>query len=168
MAGSISRMQFLRGDFKGEIKLLRPPWAIPEALFIETCSGCGECIKACPASILKPGRAKLPEVDFSGGGCDFCGDCKAVCETGALSQSAGPGRSPWTLKAHFEDACLARQGMACYTCQESCDMDAIRLRLVVGGVSAPQLVSDACNGCGDCYAPCPVGAVSMRPQPAQS
>ena len=161
MAISTSSIHFIRSDIRSEHKALRPPWAISEESFIETCGGCGECINVCPALILKAGEGKLPQVDFSHNGCYFCGDCEMVCETGALSRLIEPEQPPWSLKAYFSDNCLIHKGVTCYTCREFCEMDAIRVQAVVGGASAPQLDFNACNGCGECYALCPTNAIAI-------
>ena len=75
MSAPVSRMQFLRGDFKGKESPLRPPWAITESLFTEICTNCGECISQCPTHIIKQARANFPVVDFSSGECLFCEQC---------------------------------------------------------------------------------------------
>jgi ferredoxin-type protein NapF len=162
MACSISRMQFLRGDFAGRSTPIRPPWAIPEKEFVDTCTACGECVRVCPTKILKTGRGRIPQVDFSRGGCTLCGDCARVCEPKALRFTAKPDRQPWRLKAHLEDHCLTRKGVVCQTCGEACEFGAISFRLALGGVAKPEVNFAACNGCGECYAPCPVNAVTMR------
>lgn len=166
MACSISRMQFLRGDFRGQNTPIRPPWAIPEKAFVDACTACGECILVCPTHILKAGRGRFPQVDFSAGGCTLCGDCVTVCEPKALLRSVGSEQLPWSLKAHFEDHCLDLKGVVCRACGDVCEAGAIRFKPALGGISKPEVDFAACNGCGDCYAPCPVNAVKMRPEAA--
>ena len=156
-------MQFLRGDFAGRSTPIRPPWAIPERDFVDACTACGECIRVCPTKILKAGRGRFPQVDFSRGGCTLCGDCVRVCEPQVLSHSVEAEGFPWRLKAHFEESCLSMKGVACYTCQEACEQSAIRFRPALGGRARPEVDYAACNGCGECYAPCPVNAVRMSP-----
>lgn len=56
--------------------------AVPRTLCIEDwCSGCGTCVKKCPAGLLevKEGRARLAKE-----GCLFCGYCAAVCPKFAI------------------------------------------------------------------------------------
>lgn len=70
---------------------VRPPGALPESRFQDACTGCGDCVRACPQGILGTTRG-YPEVHFAAGGCDFCGACARACRTGALTEAAcAPG-----------------------------------------------------------------------------
>jgi len=158
---TISRMQFLSGDFRGGENALRPPWAVEEALFIELCSGCGDCIQCCPTSILVKARAGFPAVDFRHGECEFCGQCAALCKTGALQSSLDTRDAPWALKALIGERCITYQGVICRCCTEGCETQAIRFQLTAGCVPQPQLVETDCTGCGACVAACPVDAISV-------
>jgi ferredoxin-type protein NapF len=103
-------------------------------------------------------------VDFARGGCSFCGDCLEACRGRALAGTAGDEASAWNLRAVIDDACLSLRGVVCRSCGERCDEDTIRFRLEVGGVARPQLESERCNGCGACFAVCPVKAVRIVPK----
>lgn len=152
-------MQFLRGAQD----VFRPPWSLDEPLFVETCDRCGDCINACPTSIIEKGRGGFPVINFQKGECEFCGDCVMRCHNGALQRQAMEAeQSPWSLTAVITDSCLAMNGVVCRTCGEQCDERAIRFRPRVGGVSIPELDSEACSGCGACVAPCPVKAVTIQ------
>jgi ferredoxin-type protein NapF len=154
-------MQFLRGDFSGRSAVRRPPWALAEAAFVGRCDGCGQCVAVCPTRILHSGRGAYPEVDFRAGECLFCGDCVAVCRPGALQRNAA--QAPWLLRASIDaGACLALRGVECRSCADPCEPRAIRMRPRLGGVAVPELETTNCNGCGACYAVCPVGAVSVQ------
>lgn len=166
MACSISRMQFLRGDFRGQNAPIRPPWALPEKTFVDRCNACGECIRVCPTRILKAGRGRFPQVDFSLGGCTLCGDCVKVCEPQVLRFPVDAESLPWHVKAHIEDHCIALKGVVCHTCGEACESRAINFKPALGGILRPEVNTALCNGCGDCYAPCPVNAVRMSPKTA--
>ncbi len=160
MAQAISRMQFLCGDFTNRRPLIRPPWAIYEALFPERCNRCNACLKHCTEQILTTDRGGYPQVDFRRGECSFCQQCLEVCETGALRTE--PGQAPWFLVAEIDNACLAIQGVFCSACKEQCEQQAIQFQPRVGGPPLPQLDSQLCNGCGACYKPCPAGAIRMH------
>lgn len=162
MGTAISRMQFLRGDFVGRDVPLRPPWAVAEETFTSSCDRCGRCSQACPAHILVPGRGGFPVVDFSQGECLFCAECVDACTPGALRKSAN--QAPWSLKASVDaETCIAFQGVECRACSDPCEPRAIRMRPRVGGVALPDIDLPSCTGCGACYAPCPVQALSIQP-----
>lgn len=59
------------------------------------------------------------------------------------------------------EACLARRGVECRICGEACDSGAIRFRPRLGSVAQPVLNLEACTGCADCVAPCPVAAITV-------
>lgn len=163
----MNRMQFLRGGFRSAQETFRPPWALEESLFVETCDRCGDCIKVCPTSIIEKGRGGFPTINFQKGECEFCGDCVTRCKSGALQQQAmEANHSPWSLAAVIADSCIATKGVVCRTCGEQCDERAITFRPRVGGVSNPELDIKACTGCGACVGPCPVKAVSIIKMPA--
>lgn len=160
MKQTITRAQFLRGDFSGRRQPLRPPWHADEALFLAACDRCGECVSACEAKILQSDQYGLPIVNFQHGECTFCAACAQHCPTGALQYDAE--RVPWTLRAVINDSCLAFKGVVCNRCAEECEVSAIRLRLVAGGIALPQLETQQCNGCGACVRTCPASAIVMQ------
>jgi len=167
MPAQVSRMQFLRGDFKGKEIPLRPPWAIDENLFTEICINCGECISQCPTHIIKQGRANYPVVDFNNGECLFCEQCVDSCKPRALLKTAQS--RPWSIKASVnQDVCIGHQGVECRSCYDPCETRAITMQPQLGGVSIPVINANNCCGCGACFSVCPVSAITInRPQPAQ-
>ena len=161
MTQTISRRQFLRGDYHGAEVALRPPWSVNESLFVELCNSCGDCITACPTSILVKGRAGFPVVDFRKGECEFCCKCVDVCKTDAIQKKCVPGEVPWALKAVIGDSCITHQEVICRSCTEQCEVHAIKFEINVGHVARPQLEEAKCNGCGACVSICPVNAISV-------
>ncbi len=162
----ISRRQFLRADLRGKTQAVRPPWALPEARFIETCERCDDCISACPEKILRRGNGGYPQLDFAAGGCTFCGDCARVCEYGALGFADDPQQMPWRLEVAIVASCLSLHGTVCRSCGEVCEERAIRFKLEVGGIARPLLDTGECNGCGQCVSVCPVGSIRIGPAEA--
>lgn len=159
MSKTISRAQFLRGDFSGKQRHIRPPWSRGERAFTGNCSRCDACIQACPEHILSRDQKGFPRVNFMKGECSFCGDCARACDTGALRSNTSS--VAWTLSASIGNQCLPLQGVVCGRCAEECETSAISMRLVAGGISIPQLSTESCNGCGACYRICPTTAIEL-------
>lgn len=162
----ISRLELIGGLMRGGRVSTRPPWALPEAAFQDLCTGCNDCIGACPTAILKKSRGGYPVVDFTGGECTFCGDCVPVCHPGALVRT-GDGR-PWNLLATVTASCLSVTGVTCRICGDHCDGLAISFTISLGGRSRPIVDQALCTGCGACVAPCPVEAIAMISETMES
>lgn len=154
-----SRRNFLRGKFSPRKSALRPPWAIPEDAFLDACTRCGECIRACPSHVVVDRDAGYPSIDFSFGECTFCGDCVAACKSGALRQR--DGQPPWTARAAIGEDCLAQQRVECRICGDLCAAGIIRFKPQLGGSSLPLLDHERCTGCGACVAVCPTQAIKV-------
>ena len=159
MTKSISRAQFLRGDFRGEHRYIRPPWSEFEQTFTRKCTRCNACLQTCPEQILISDPRGFPRVDFSRGECSFCGECAQACKDDVLK--AHTTSLPWSLAANITDKCLPLQGVVCGRCAEECEVAAISMKLVAGGISIPRLASQVCTGCGACYRTCPTNAIEF-------
>jgi ferredoxin-type protein NapF len=157
---NVSRRNFLRGHFETRGPDVRPPWALAEAAFLQACSRCGDCVQACPESIIKKGAGGYPRVDFSKGGCTFCESCVESCRTGALRKPAG-GETPWLLSALIAPNCLAHNRTVCRSCGEACEAQAIVFQALPRSVATPVVSAEKCTGCGGCVAVCPVRAIRM-------
>ena len=168
MAAPISRRQFLRADFRARCLALRPPWALREEAFVDQCTRCGDCQRACPQDILRADSAGFPLVDFSRGACTFCGACVEVCARHALTRTAPfsqDPRPPWQAKAMVEEGCLTRRGVHCEICRDQCASRAIRFRPAIGRVARPDIDPSACTGCGACVSVCPARALRVTAAP---
>lgn len=153
-----ARRGFLRGRPRPRAEL-RPPWALLESAFIDRCTRCNDCIKACPQGIVVIGDGGYPSIDFKQGECTFCGDCLAACRPQALRRQEG--EAPWPYKAAINDACLPAQGVECRVCGDFCDVRAIVFAPRAGGCALPQINAETCTGCGACLAPCPTSAIRI-------
>jgi ferredoxin-type protein NapF len=154
----LARRALLRGQSAAAARPLRPPWALPEARFVEACTRCGDCIGVCPEAIIVRGDGGFPEVDFRRGACTFCGACVEACAPRALRELDA---DPWDLTARVGGACLARHGVHCQTCRDICDVLAVSF-VHRRAVPEPVIDAAACTGCGACVAACPAEAIGMR------
>lgn len=155
-----SRRSFLRGRPARPAAQIRPPWALAEAQFVDTCTRCNDCLKACPQQILVAGDGGYPTVDFSRTECTFCGDCVAACRPLALVRCSDE-QPAWAYRAQIAPSCLPQHGVECRSCGDFCDAGAIRFAPRVGGSPLPAIDPGLCTGCGACVAPCPVGAIRI-------
>ncbi|KAA0441009.1 MAG: ferredoxin-type protein NapF [Candidatus Thioglobus sp.] len=155
----INRRQLFRGNLsKNKQNEIRPPWAKPEQVFIELCSRCGDCIKACPENIIIQGSGKFPKIDFRQGECTFCRQCVDACQDNVFDAKA----KPWHIVADIQDNCLSKIGVICQSCVDVCDNRAIKFSLKMGGIPNINLNIDKCSGCGACINICPKNAITMK------
>lgn len=157
MSSPIDGSGFLRGIAPAGSVFVRPPWSLPEAVFMALCSGCGGCRDECPRGLLQKDTRGLPFIDFSQGACDFCGECVDACARGALTRRYhGASWGPWQLKAYVAGDCLGDQGVACRQCHDQCRVRAIDL-----GSGRCAVDVQRCNGCGACFSVCPSRAIGL-------
>jgi len=111
--------------------LLRPPGSVREDRFLELCVRCGECIKACPGSVLHPAGLEAgidalwtPVAVPSWAGChQDCNFCGQVCPTGAIRPLAieVKRKTHMGLAVVDREACLPHRGdRDCQLCYEEC------------------------------------------------
>lgn len=138
---------------------LRPPGAIIEAAFLETCYRCGNCVDVCPAQAIQHTRDSseelngTPYIDAARQPCLVCDglECMQACPSGALQLlSQEQIRMGRAVVDHA--ACLRTAGEDCRRCVDLCPLGEAALRLDDGGAVA---VGSACIGCGICEWKCP-------------
>ena len=145
---------------------LRPPWSLDERAFVERCTRCDDCLRACPTGVLRAGEGGYPVVDFSRAACTLCGDCVTACRDGALLRNGG--QPTWRHTLTIVASCLPKQRVECRVCGEACERGAIVFRPRLGNVAEPEFDAERCTACGACIAPCPVGALRPIPLPAEA
>src|SRR5205085_12533162 len=114
---------------------LRPPGALPEQQFRETCSRCGDCVRACPASaiVIDSTGAKgngAPYINADVMSCVVCEGlhCMQACPSGALLPTPladiDMGTAVWR-----EETCVRSTGEDCTICVEKCPLGEIAIKL---------------------------------------
>lgn len=165
---NLPRRHFLRGQFLTSLQSeqvkqqgfqgIRPPWAVENTRFVQNCTRCDACIQACETTILIKGEGGFPEVQFRRGECTFCKRCVEVCPQPLFRLTTEPA---WSHRVEITASCLTHKSVECRSCEDSCEMRAIRFKRQIGGVSQPILTLEACNGCGACIKSCPVSAIKV-------
>lgn len=152
-----ARRAFLRGSFSQPYSGIRPPWA--HTNFSDLCTRCNDCIEACEENIITKGDGGFPTIDFSRGGCTFCGKCGDADSCNAFDKAS---EIPWNNQITINNECLSAKGIVCRACGEICESRAIRFELKPGGIAEPKVDTENCNGCGFCIPVCPGNAIHME------
>lgn len=168
------------GAWSGRGAPVRAPGSVPEAEFLRLCVRCGECIKACPFSVLQAAGLEggfdglwAPRVNADWSGCDpTCNNCGQVCPTGAIralpleeKRAARMGLAVVNGKTCLP--CAGRE--ECRLCVDECRsagydaIEIVRLGVEVDargdpiegtGMPTPVVVAEKCVGCGLCQMRC--------------
>ncbi|OBX05244.1 hypothetical protein QV06_03295 [Gallibacterium genomosp. 3] len=135
----------------------RPPFAAKESLFLAVCTGCGECVKACPYGLIEL-QQHYPVLDLQFSACDFCQACVEACPTKALHPAF---KADTELRPQFLSTCVYQQGQRCTTCIDVCSTQAIQFN---PAEQLLQLNAERCNGCGECKIGCFMQAIELENQ----
>ena len=143
---------------------LRPPGALPEELFRQTCSRCGECVKVCPAQCIKidPAAVKgagVPYIEIDTMPCVMCDGllCMHHCPSGALRPTP-IGDIDMGTAAWHGNLCLRSQGEPCTICVDHCPIGEVAIQLRNGKIN---VIESGCTGCGVCQHDCPTSPKSI-------
>ena len=131
---------------------LRPPGAVDEALFLERCTKCSDCIKACPpGAIVAHTQDGMPVIFADQSPCLLCEDlpCIAACAAEALVPVDQISDVRMGIAVISHRLCTAGQG--CHACVSRCPtqalaMDFASMRLMI--------FPESCVGCGICESVC--------------
>lgn len=143
---------------------LRPPGAVPEAMFAGKCIRCGRCVESCPYRCIKlldirhgvfAGTPLIAVADIP---CYLCMRCVNVCPTGSLQPVAQEAtRMGRAVINKF--TCGAWSGLAlCRTCYDVCPFKG---RAIVLQELMPIVLRESCTGCGLCTHACPITAADQ-------
>lgn len=152
-------------------RYIRPPGALPEPAFLDTCYRCGSCIEACPADALRrlptPGEsaANTPYMDPDLSACTACEEvaCTDACPSGALTLIEDRHLIRMGLAEVFLDRCVRTSGKECQICLDVCPIGESAIDINAAG--RVEIHPDACTGCGQCQFYCPTRprAIQVRP-----
>ncbi len=153
-----------------ERSIIRPPGAINESMFNETCHRCGECVKACPASAIFPladsfgEAASTPAIDPSKSPCVVCEglQCTHVCPSGALLPVYESHLIAMGVAEVYAPICVRTDGENCTICLDRCPFGETAIRY---DGESPPVILNGCTGCGICefYCPTTPKAITIRP-----
>lgn len=143
---------------------IAPPWTSRQRL-AENCTGCGDCVDACPEEIISIGSDGLPALSFSETGCTFCRLCAMACEEPVF---ASFDTRPFPHRISVSEGCLSKSGVACQSCADVCPSGALKYDLSIRPVGGVVLKSADCTGCGMCQSVCPASALESLPDLASS
>ena len=149
---------------------LRPPGALPEPAFVDTCQRCGQCAEVCPAEAIKAYRGPdetlhdTPYIDPQDQACVACDGllCMSACPSGALHPvplqqiRMGLARVDQTI-------CVRRDDNDCRVCLDNCPLGEKALNLDEKGAIA--VLADGCIGCGVCQWTCPTSPKAIVVDP---
>ncbi|MEK7433025.1 MAG: 4Fe-4S dicluster domain-containing protein [Cyanobacteriota bacterium] len=158
-------------DFFGEIKAIsyspiRPPGAIEEKLFLDTCVKCGKCIDACEQNSIKFSGMEAsfimgyPVISPKERPCFACDDlsCMKACPSGALVFTEKKDLKIG-LAIVDKERCITYSGEECDICVKSCPFPDIAIKI---DDNKNPSVLEPCIGCGLCEYWCEYSAIKIN------
>lgn len=84
----LSTLQYFREEYEAHIKEKRCPAGVCEALItytvnVETCNGCGVCLRACPHGAIQGTKKEIHTINQEQ--CQKCGICRSECRFDAIN-----------------------------------------------------------------------------------
>ncbi|MCZ6677684.1 MAG: 4Fe-4S dicluster domain-containing protein [Candidatus Poribacteria bacterium] len=153
-----------------EKALLRPPGALPEETFLNTCLRSGHCVDSCPANAIQilqrtdPHLANTPYIDPDHQPCVVCDslECMQVCPSGALQKLTADEIQIGLAEVSY-DTCLRSREIDCRYCIDACPMGEKAIRL--DSQRRVEVLPSGCVGCGVCQHRCPTAPKSIIVRP---
>jgi MauM/NapG family ferredoxin protein len=157
--------------------IIRPPGALPEHKFVDSCIRCGECMKVCPTNALHPTLLEaglegvftprlIPKLGYCEKNCILC---SKVCPTDALKKLKISDKETTIFgTAYFiRDLCYPwAEQRNCIVCEEVCPTKTKAIKFhekwLINKkgkrvqVKLPYVLENVCIGCGICENKCPV------------
>ena len=151
--------------------LLRPPGALPEPTFLDTCYHCGNCADICPANAIAHYQGDddllrgTPFIDPDNQPCIACDGllCMSACPSGALVKTPLE-QIRMGLARIDQRICLRREDQDCRRCMEICPTHEKALRIDAQGLI--EVVAQQCIGCAQCQSACPTIPKAIAVQPS--
>ena len=150
--------------FPAEKVILRPPGALSEADFLNTCLHSGNCIDSCPAQAIHPLPNGTPHIDPDYQPCVVCESlaCMQACPSGALQKLSVEEIQIGVAVVNYE-TCLRTEEIDCTYCVDNCPIGDTAIRL--DSQERVEVIFAGCVGCGLCQYHCPTAPKSIVIQP---
>ncbi len=166
---------------------LRPPGALPEKKFLQTCETCGECAKVCPANCIlidsssdNPIADGKPYIEPRRLPCVMCEDmaCMQSCPSGALDLLASLNDIKMGLAVVDHAVCFRTAKVDegadeisdcqrdCQACVSQCPVGDKALSINDDGEI--EVHEEGCTGCGVCEWVCPTTPAAIQITPIRS
>jgi ferredoxin-type protein NapG len=143
---------------------LRPPGALAEQKFRDTCSHCGACVEICPVDAIQLDATGVkghgvPFIEPDDQACIACEGlkCMHACPSGALVPTLLADIDMGTAVWHSQ-SCLRTTGEDCTLCIAHCPLGSAAIELKNNQIAVNPL---GCIGCGVCQQDCPTTPKSI-------
>lgn len=138
---------FLGRNGRGR-NFLRPPGALGEKDFVQSCNGCGDCAKACPYKSIRMADG-FPVIVPRVSPCYLCEGfpCIKSCPVGALRDIESREQVRMGRAFINQKYCTAFGEMQCQFCFIKCPLSGQAIKLID---FKPVIQEDRCTGCGVC------------------